>query len=70
MDIDVQSVSIPGVNGFPAPSIKEIHSLTFADIPQQIIGRALVTVAADETNDGLSSLYYFDGAALFWIPLV
>lgn len=47
----------------------EVHSATFAAIPS-ITGRALVTVAADETNGGLSSIYYYDGTGLLWIPTV
>lgn len=71
MDIEVISVLIPGAHGLGVamPGIKEIHAQTYSEIPT-INGRAFVSVAADETNDGLSSLYYHDESGLHWIPLV
>lgn len=30
----------------------------------------LVHVAADETNGGAPTLYFFDGAALHWLPMI
>lgn len=46
-----------------------VTSATFAAIPTLTIS-CFVFVAADETNDNLPTVYFFDGSGLQWIPSV
>lgn len=50
-------------------ALQIINASTFADIPE-ITSQALVNVIADETNAGLSTIYFYNGATLNWIPSV
>ena len=50
-------------------ALQIINAETFANIPE-ITGVALVNVASDETNGNLSTLYFYDGTNLNWIPRV
>ncbi len=49
--------------------IQYIESPDYASIPS-ITGKAIVSVDSDEFNDGLTSLFYYDGTTLLWIPTV
>lgn len=54
-----------GINGVA----KLLTFATFADIVMPTV-KAFVQVEADETNAGQSTLYFFDGTALQWLPSV
>lgn len=67
IDFTVGSVGIPG----PAGITRETAIFaTYADIV--VSGRAphFVIVLADETNGGVRTVYFYDGFALHWVPLV
>lgn len=51
-----------------ATSIR-VNSETFAAIPE-LTTSCFVFVAADETNDNLPTVYFFDGSDLQWLPSV
>lgn len=51
-----------------AASIR-VDSATFAAIPT-LTTACFVFVAADETNEGLKTVYFFDGSELQWLPSV
>lgn len=51
-----------------AASIR-VDSATFATIPT-LITPCLVFVEVDETNDGLPTIYFYDGSGLQWLPSV
>ena len=46
-----------------------VDSATFAAIPT-LTTACFVFVAADETNDDLKTVYFFDGSELQWLPSV
>lgn len=51
-----------------AASIR-IDSETFASIPP-LVNPCFVFVDADETNNNLPTVYFFDGTSLQWLPTV
>ena len=51
-----------------AASIR-VDAATFASIPE-LVNPCLVFVDADETNDNLPTVYFYDGTNLNWIPMV
>jgi len=51
-----------------AASIR-VDSATYAAIPA-LTTSCFVFVAADETNDNLPTVYFFDGSGLQWLPSV
>ncbi len=67
IDFTVGSVGIPGPAGITRETV---IVATYADIV--VSGRAphFVIVAADETNGGFRTTYFYDGATLNWVPLV
>lgn len=43
---------------------------TYADVDVTGTAPGFVIVLADETNDGMRTTYFYDGAVLQWVPLV
>lgn len=50
-------------------TIQFVDAATSADVPE-ISGQALIRIAADENNGGFTTLYFQDGVARSWIPMV
>lgn len=50
-------------------TIQFVDAATSADVPE-ITGQALIRIAADENNGGFTTLYFQDGDARSWIPMV
>lgn len=51
-----------------AASIR-VDAATFASIPE-LVNPCFVFVDADEANDNLPTVYFFDGTSLQWLPTV